>query len=129
MSLTLFDWQCSDCGTVEERLEERSVEHVPCPECAGIMTKVFSFRGGNHGEEAAWIKSVLDVVDKSSRQRETVEFLQSPTRSNMKAWMKANKLRHLEDGERADKPRIDPRQHAAAIMKLRQDRRRIEIGR
>jgi hypothetical protein len=55
-------------------------------------------------------------------------FLQDPTRSNYKAWMKERGIRPLEDGEKVRKPEtIDVRKHTEQIMKLRYDRRRIEI--
>ena len=128
MSLALFDWECSRCGFIEERLEERDVDNVKCSQCSGVATKVFPFRGQMFGEESSWIRTVLDVVDKHDGSPVTREFLQTPTRSNMRRWMKEKGIRHLEDGEK-NRPGegIDPRKHTDEIMKMRYNRRRIEI--
>ena len=55
-------------------------------------------------DDAKWIREVLEVVDKRGRELETKEFLHNPTRTNMKAWMKARGLRHMEPGEEKPKP-------------------------
>ncbi len=127
MGFALHDWKCTRCNGVEERLEDRDVENVKCSQCGGIAERIFSFRGGVAGEESVWIPSVLEVVDKTSRDPATREFLSSPTRTNYRRWMKANNLRPLEEGEKGKRPELDIRRHTDKIMELRQERRKITV--
>jgi hypothetical protein len=128
MGYALNDFQCEDCQIIEEHLVERSIEIVPCRRCSGTAHRVISTSGVNcANEDAEWIRSVREVVDKDSTKLHVREFLHNPTRENYKKWMKGEGLRHLEDGEKHQKPGLDTKRHAEKIMELRYNRRRIEL--
>lgn len=75
-------------------------EVVSCEKCGAVMAKVFVSAGSRLPDDAAWIKTVLEVVAKDSTKPATREFLRNPTRENMRRWMKAEGIRHIEDGEK-----------------------------
>jgi hypothetical protein len=59
-------------------------------------------------EDAAWIRTVTDVVDKTDKScRVSQEFLKSPTRTNLKRFMDAKGLRHLENQHGGPPPAFD----------------------
>ena len=104
MSLIIFDVKCAECGKTWEVIQDRSRQECTC-DCGGIAKRIFTVRGPNcFNEDAPWIRSILDVVDKESGDPATVEFLKRPTRTNYKNWMKSQGLRHLEPGEKPKKP-------------------------
>lgn len=73
---------------------------LQCESCHCKARRIISFgKVYTSNEDAAWIRSVLEVVDKKGKEPETKAFLKNPNRSNMKAWMKARGLRHMEPGE------------------------------
>lgn len=100
MPLLLFDYECPQCQTIEEHMVAAHDEVVSCEKCGAVMAKVFVSAGSRLPDDAAWIKTVLEVVAKDSTKPATREFLRNPTRENMRRWMKAEGVRHLEDGEK-----------------------------
>lgn len=101
--MILHDFMCLQCEFIDEYLVDRDCETLVCPKCGHIMKKTF-IRGGGHRQpdETGWLRTVLEVVDKNPGPDKpcTKEFLRNPTRENYKAWMRENKIRPLEDGER-----------------------------
>ena len=39
--MPLYDFQCDDCGHIEERLVECSQHSLPCPDCKSAMRRLF----------------------------------------------------------------------------------------
>ena len=128
MSFMLSDFECPSCGTIEEHLLERGTDAVVC-ECGGEARRIVTFGRTVFREDAPWLRSVLEVVAKDSKIPETNRFLAEPTRANYRQWMKANHIRPLDDGEKPKRPELDVHKHTEEIMKMRFDRRKIEIRR
>ena len=125
--MPIYDYLCPNDHEFEAiaRIEERALH---CPECGREAVRILRAGGTNLSNEAApWLRSVLEVVEKDSTKPHVVEFLKNPTRSNYKAWMRGEGIRHLEPGEKPRKEELDPRRHAEKIMRLRQQRERIEL--
>lgn len=77
-------------------------------------------------EDAPWIRSVLEVVDKDSTKPHVVAFRENPTRTNYNLWMKGEGLRPLENGEKRRKE--DNTEKAVEyLLKKRYERRAISI--
>ena len=100
--MPIYEMECEseDCGVVFEAIAGFKDE-VECPVCGFFAKRLISVPGVNvANQDAEWIRSIPEVVDKESSKPETREFLKSPTRHNMKEWMKAEGIRHYEQGER-----------------------------
>ena len=85
------------------------------------------FTGNN---DAAWVRSVTEVVAKGTdADAHDRRFLSSgKTKADLRAWMKAKGLRHLETGEPLKPKGPDMSGAADRMMRRLQDRRRIEIN-
>ena len=129
----IYDFQCSnqDCNHVAERVVRLDTEAIECPVCGHEAAKVFSPMGAcAFNQDAAWIRSVLEVVSKDSAKPHTREFLKNPTRENMKRWMKAEGIRHLENGEKPAKfdYEADHRRRTEYAERRHFERKAIRIG-
>ena len=106
--MPIYQYECT-CGKQTERIMPISQyqDEISCPYCGEPTIRVFapsSHYCGN--QDATWLKSVLDVVDKSETATPAEkEFRKNPTRANYRMWMKSRGLRPLEQGERS---RPDP---------------------
>jgi len=90
------------------------------------MLRQFSF--GNRfvpNEDCDWIRSIVDVADKDSRKPHVREFISHPTRENYKAWMKGEKIRHLEPGEKPAAPVTVDKKMVHELARKRYERRSI----
>ena len=127
--MPVYDQQCPNCDKIFERICSVNEDKVPCPDCGTQAHRIISARGCfTANEDAAWIRSVLEVVDKDDKGVATQRFLKNPTRTNYKKWMKDTGLRHLEPGEKPTKPAsFDLKRHTDKVMELRNKRTRIEI--
>jgi len=100
IEIPLYDFKCTKCGNIDERIEHHTAELVGCSKCKGVAKKIISVRGPNcSNDNSQWVRSVLEVVDKDSKAPHVVEFRKNPTRQNYRKWMKGEGLRHLEPGE------------------------------
>ena len=98
--MPLYDMHCSKCEHTFEVIAKIDEEVLPCPKCKANSKRIISVSGPNcANDDAGWISSVLEVVDKDSTAPHVVEFRKNPTRENYKNWMKKEGLRHLEPGE------------------------------
>ena len=99
--MPLYDFKCSSCGNVFEGMNPIEISTKECPQCGEDGERIISFgHGGYLREEAPWLPSVLNVVDKQSRDPATRAFISDPTRKNYKLWMKSQGIRPLEDNEK-----------------------------
>lgn len=134
--MPLYDYECSRCGHRFEVIEPWD-DNQPrsCPNCFTeggwlscfrIISSTGCFTGNN---DAAWVRSVTDVVAKGAdADAHDRRFLKSgKTKADLKAWMKAKGLRHLEPGESLKPSKPDMSDAAEKIMRMRRDRGRIEI--
>jgi len=126
--MPLYEYHCPDCGNVEERIGKLDERNIDCSHCGGTAERKISVSGVNcANDDAPWIRSVLEVVDKDSTAPHVVEFRKNPTRTNYKAWMKGEGIRPAEGGERRQKKDFNVDRHAEKVWEARQARHRIEI--
>jgi hypothetical protein len=133
--MILADFECLGCKKITEAIVPMGSVAVKCPDCGDDAKRIISFgRGPDAGrDDPAWIKSVVDVVDKDSQKPHVKAFVRNPTRRNYHAWMKGEGLRPLENERGAPpvyrKPReaFDHNRVAAEVARRRQERNRIEI--
>lgn len=97
--MPIYDYECKVCGHLEVDVysghEDQRLDCVSCPE---KMERIISMSGVHTAnEDAAWIRSVTEVVEKDGSCRASMEFLKSPTRTNLKRWMDAKGIRHVEN--------------------------------
>ena len=129
--MPLYDYQCVECSNRFEVIEpwDWDMPRV-CLKCGEVSQRIISSSGcftGNN--DAAWVRSVTDVVAKGAdADAHDRRFLKSgKTKADLKAWMKAKGLRHLEPGESHKPSKPDMSDAAEKIMRMRRDRGRIEI--
>ena len=103
--MPIYDYQCIYCDHTEEIIANvDNLDIFWCRQCGNKMQRIITLgRGNSMPVDYDWIADVREVVNKNPRTQkpEDKELLNFPTRQNYKNWMKANKLRHLEDGERS----------------------------
>jgi putative FmdB family regulatory protein len=101
--MPVYDFVCEDCGEYKEIITPISKlkDEYECSECGSKMTRVFLPGHGAicYNNDADWLKSVTDVVDKDPSKPHCVEFIKNPTRENYYKWMKGEGIRPLEPGE------------------------------
>ena len=86
--MPLFDFECKTCGRIKESIQRFNVDCIKC-ECGANAKKIISASGQYcANQDATWLKSVLDVVDKDSKAPHVQEFIKNPTRKNYQNWMK-----------------------------------------
>ena len=125
--MPIYDNECMQCG-VFEAIAGYNDTVLMCPKCGKPSHRIIS---GSHRtqDDASWIRSVLDVMDKESKEPHTREFLKRPTRENYKNWMKATGLRHFEPGEERQRPQEpDMSKVKKETWDKLQDRRRLSVG-
>jgi rubrerythrin len=127
--MILHDHWCKFCGTSFEEFVNWDQRQVPCPNCGKPADRYYKSGCANTIPiDAAWIKTLHEVVDKDSKEPHCTEFLKSPTRENYHNWMKGEGIRHMDPGEKLYRaPQFDETKHAERVMELRQTRERIEI--
>jgi len=128
--MPLYDYECQTCGLVEEHIAAMNEEIVELT-CGHPGWRIISISGVNTAnQDADWIRSVCDVVDKDPSKPHCREFIKNPTRENYMKFLKGEGLRPMEPGE---KPRRPAPVNESRLLKLGLEslrkRRRIEIGR
>ncbi len=126
----LHDYWCKFCGTSFEQIVNWDQRQVPCPACGKMADRYYKSGCANTMPiDAAWIKSLHDVVDKDSTKPHVTEFLKHPTRDNYQNWMKGEGIRHVEQGEKIARPEpFDEARRARKIMEHRMQNNRIELS-
>ena len=99
--MPLYDYQCEKCGAVQERLEKPERKRVKCPVCGKLsMKRIITLVSVNcSNDDSPWVRTCLNVVSKTDTDPATVEFRKNPTRTNLKKWMAAKGLRHMDRAE------------------------------
>jgi putative FmdB family regulatory protein len=127
--MPLYDYECEDgsCCALFETLAGID-EHVECPYCGFSAKRLISVSGVNvANQDAEWIRSVTEVVDKDSNKPATREFLKEPTRKNYHAWMKSEGIRPYEPGERKTPPKQDMEKVYRDVWHKYKERERMSI--
>lgn len=115
--MPIYDYLCDSCGHEFEAFGNHEDTHTKCPECGESSHRLCTCTGGHmSNEDAAWIRSVKEVVDKDGGAH-CQAFLKDPTRSNYKNWMKGEGLRPLEPGEEKMK-RVSEKERKATHKRL-----------
>ena len=115
--MPIYDYECPRCGFIKEyTADPDDLNAICCHQCGYGMQRIVTLgRGNSMPIDCDWIADVREVVNKNPKTQkpEDAEFLKSPTRQNYINWKKANKLRHLEDGERALPKKTDMKKFKA----------------
>ena len=138
MGLILWDFECPKCGQFPGLVNSGETK-TEC-KCGRTAHRVFTPPGCNtSNQNAAWIRTVLGVVDKDSKEPHVVEFRKNPTRSNYEAWMKGEGIRpaaisisqHGEEYEarrnKKEREKSYSKEMVESVMKERMRRKRIEL--
>ena len=124
--MPIYDTECRECGFEQEVISGVD-EYPPCSKCGGPTNRLISARGPNcANEDAAWIRDVLEVVDKEGGPH-CQRFLHNPTRRNYLRWKAEEGVRHFEPGEKPVTKLPDPARIKHYLMTKLQKRRRIEV--
>jgi len=127
MPLILRDFECV-CGRVYEELTTPETEAIGCVVCGREAKKIFSVGHGHYREDAPWIETVREIVDKESTKAHVREFLASPTRENWRKWKAGEGLREYCEGERAIvRERQDTKKIADRLMQRHMERKALVI--
>jgi len=134
--MPIYDRECQLCHHMAESIESVNEAYITrCPRCGkGGMLRIISSSGQyTANQDAPWIKSVLEVVDRKSPAPHVQEFLKHPTRSNYKQWMKKEGIRPADHSDAGAPPvyRRPPDPDLSRIQKevweKHRERKRIEI--
>ena len=128
--MPVYDFECEKCGNISEHIMSVNLSgyNVDCPKCSGMAHKIISASGAFcANEDAAWIRSVREVVDKEGGVA-SQRFLRDPTRVNYKRWMKDTGIRPLESGESRRPAPTDEKKLTREVMRMRQKRNKITIN-
>jgi putative FmdB family regulatory protein len=132
--MIISDFECSQCGETTELMVERGDKFAPCPECGARAKRVISFGKVNMvNENPAWLKSVIDVVDKGNPAHHVQEFIKNPSRRSYKAWMKGEGIRPLDHSEKGGPPQHRPppdpdlTRHMKEVTRRHFERKRVEV--
>ena len=127
--MPLYDQECTECGHVFEVLAGIEEDVLACEICDAPSKRLITCGGVfTANEDAGWLKSVVDVVDKDPHKPHCVEFRKNPTRTNYKRWMKGEGIRPLHPGERPTKPTPpDPRKVNREVWEKHRKRMRLEV--
>ena len=133
--MPLYDYECDRCGHIWEVIEGYEPENNRhCPICQKLeVHRIISQTGQYCGnQDAPWLKSANEVVDKDSRDPVDIEFRKNPTRRNRERWMKHHGLIEYEPGMRFKPEERDPGNDPKITRYLMENlakRRKIEINR
>jgi hypothetical protein len=105
--MPIYEYTCQKCEGLTEMIltisamEEQDETGKEKCQCGGELKHTPAASGQYCGNnEASWLRDAVDVADKDSGCLATREFIKNPTRRNHRAWMEAQGLRPLEDGEK-----------------------------
>ena len=127
------DFECRS-GHVTEHLVHQKQKKVDCSVCGKKAVRIISVAGQFcANQDAPWIKSVLEVVDKANPAAHVQEFVRNPTRANYKTWMKGEGIRPLDHSEHGGPPSArkpdapDMSGVVHDLLKRHRERSRVEV--
>lgn len=132
--MPIYDYECADCGRITEAFAGLDDTEMVCV-CGETARRIISVCGQYVGnQDASWIRSVLDVVDRESTKPHVRAFVQNPTRENYKRWMKGEGIRpvdHTEHGAppvyRKPEPTVDTKKITRELFEKHRARKAIEV--
>lgn len=102
--MPLYDFECADCGRITETFAGLEETVIVCV-CGRPTRRIISISGQYLGnQDAPWLRSVLDVVDRESTKPHVREFIANPSRENYKKWMKGEGVRPMDHKEHGGPP-------------------------
>jgi len=133
--MPLYDYECKRCGSITEKIRSFDDKIISCPKCNnGVAVRIMSSSKVNTAnDDAEWIRSVTEVVEKGTDKPHCNEFLKNPTRTNLREWMKGEGLRHMDPNEGKKKPVTEREERAAdlrtvnTLMRKKKARERIVV--
>lgn len=126
--MILVDFECPECGHIFEEIVHQDRLLMPCPRCKIAAKRIITTgRVYSGNQDADWIKSVREVVDKDSGKPHCQEFLKNPTRANYEKWMKGERLRPFETNEPLKPPPVDTTKLQKEMLERQRQRNRIEV--
>lgn len=103
--MPIYDFECGKCGAIHERYSKIEEEVVACEGCGADSHRIISSSGHYcANEDAPWLRTVLDVVDKDPSKPHCVEFRKNPTRSNWRRWMAGEGIKPAGDTHHGGPP-------------------------
>jgi hypothetical protein len=100
----IYDFECRS-HHVTEHLVHPERKKVDCSVCGKVAKRIISVTGQYMGnQDAPWLKSTLEVVDRSNPAPHVQAFVKNPTRANYKAWMKREGIRPMDHSEHGGPP-------------------------
>ena len=129
--MPLYDVQCNSCGFTEEVIAPINQDDFVCSRCGKHAHKIITLsETHSFDDNAPWIRSVLDVVEKGSGKQHCEEFLRNPTRQNYKAWMKGEGIHPMEKHHGSfrsnrETPKTDIKPVVKVLAEKRAQRNRI----
>ncbi len=132
--MILVDFSCNHCGNVYETLIEPDIWVGICSSCGQDARRIITSGGVSGNQEVpVWLKSTLEVVDKTDKRPHVQEFVKNPTRENYKKWMKTEGIKpaaYTEHGappvyKRPPEPDLNV--IAKNLYEQHRNRKRIEV--
>ena len=125
--MPIYEAECQACNHQFETIANVD-EEIECPLCGFSCKRLIGVPGVNiFNNDAAWIKSVTEVVDKEGGAH-CQRFLKDPTRENMREWMKKEGIRHYEAGEPIKPSQPDMSRVHREVLDKHRARNRIVVG-
>jgi len=130
--MIIADFECPS-GHITEHICHAKQKRVNC-KCGKKAKRIISLGRVDTGNEyPSWLKSVLEVVDKTNPAKHVQDFASNPSRRNYKTWMKGEGIKPLDHTEHGappvfrKPPELDTKSMVDRLTKMRMERNRIEV--
>ncbi|MCE5336817.1 MAG: zinc ribbon domain-containing protein [Desulfobacteraceae bacterium] len=131
--MPLYDFECPS-GHITEVFAHHKQKKVKCSTCGKKARRIITASGPSLvNENPAWLKSVVEVADKSNPARHVQEFVKNPTRETYRNWMKGEGIRPLDHTEHGGPPlahkppEVDMSRVRTEVLQKARERRLIEV--
>lgn len=134
--MRIYDYECPACGIYEDFGDPEADRVKICDRCGAEAQRIISIGNSAYlgNQDAPWIRSVLDVVDRESKKPHVRAFIENPTRENYKKWMKGEGIRPVDYTEhggppvyRKPEPSVDTKKMARELFEKHRARKAIEV--
>lgn len=128
--MPIYSYEC-ECGRITEHIYpvDKIKEVVKC-QCGKRARKIITCSGYfTANQDAAWIRSVREVVSKDPSKKHCQEFLKNPTRQNYHNWMEKEGLRPLDKNEHSEPKPVSLAEMKQATMREYRKRNALTITR
>ncbi len=124
--MPIYDYSCKECGASFEAIKAIiDSDEEECPECGAVAKKALAAPRVNVcGQDTRWIREAALMANPDGKPIDK-EFRRNPTRDNYHEWLKVNKLRHLEDGEKCKPDPVDLSRVTDHVVKKHLERTKL----